>query len=138
MSNLKFCYTHFLFVGDFAASFFCIKVILKQRSCFLCGRDSQCKILHKNFVENLLSPLMYKPSPEPLLAGALLGLIATATYLSSLELKIARSARVTLHLCSIIPFPSYAIIINFAIEYRLTAQEFPMNAKHKEFGICNE
>lgn len=42
---------------------------------------------------------MYKPSPEPLLAGALLGLIATATYLSSLELKIARSARVTLHLC---------------------------------------
>lgn len=81
---------------------------------------------------------MHKPGHEPLTAGVLFGLTAMATYLSVLELKVACSAAVTLHLCWIIPFPNYAVIINFAIEYRITVQEFLMNAKHKESSICNE
>lgn len=81
---------------------------------------------------------MQQPCLQLLLAGAVLDLIAKATYLALLALKTARSAAVTLHLYWIISFPNSAIIINFATDYWITAQEFLLNAKQKEFGIHNE
>lgn len=75
------------------------KVILPQGSQLLCGRDTQYKILLKNLLEIFRSAHMHKPGHEPLTAGVLFGLTAMATYLSVLELKVACSAAVTLHLC---------------------------------------
>lgn len=75
------------------------KVIPQQRSQFLYLSSTEYETLLKILLEVLRSALMHKPGHEPLVAGALLALIAMAAYLSVLELKIACSAAVTLHLC---------------------------------------
>lgn len=75
------------------------KVIPQQRSLWKRHTETEYETLLKILLEVLRSALMHKPGHEPLVAGALLALIAMAAYLSVLELKIACSAAVTLHLC---------------------------------------
>lgn len=61
------------------------RVILNQRSRILCGRNIQYKTLHK--ILGFVSALTHQPCLQLLVAGALFGLAAKATYLALLALK---------------------------------------------------
>lgn len=79
-----FSYPFFLWM-IFPPVSLCRRVILRQRSRILCGRNIEYKMLHK--ILGFVSALTHQPCLQLLVAGALFGLAAKATYLALLALK---------------------------------------------------